>query len=68
MDPTNKSYAFITLLITRFDFLKDFADLSFEVSSAGNPPRVQTGHTEISIGDIYLLGGSVLKRLRTRVR
>ena len=34
-------YAFITPLITWFDFLRALADLSFGVPSAGNPSRVQ---------------------------
>jgi len=48
MDSSNYSDEFITPLITRFDFLRVFADLSIEISSAGNPSRVQTGpHRDI---------------------
>jgi len=40
--------AFITPLITRFDFLRGFADLSIGASSAGNPSQVQTNsHRDI---------------------
>ena len=48
MDPKILRYAFITLLITRFDFLRGFADLSIGVSSAGKPSRIQTNsHRDI---------------------